>query len=138
MANEWLYIKKFYEDMKKRIETTTKLGQPSEDIRKEHNGFREWDLVSSRRDHQTILQIRVSSRISNGSIILNVDCDMYSTNSESVRDALCFFMDEEKGHDIAYVQYPQKFDNLTKNDIYSGSLRVISEEAPTIVDYKAN
>ncbi|XP_031259760.1 cellulose synthase-like protein E1 [Pistacia vera] len=71
--------------------------------------------------------IRVSSEISNGQIILNVDCDMYSNYSQSVRDALCFFMDEEKGHDIAYVQFPQNFENITKNEVYSNSLRVICE-----------
>ncbi|KAJ9152750.1 hypothetical protein P3X46_026282 [Hevea brasiliensis] len=68
--------------------------------------------------------IRVSSKISNGPIILNLDCDMYSNNSLSIQDALCFFMDKEKSHDIAFVQYPQHFGNLTKNDIYSNSLRV--------------
>ncbi|KAF9611343.1 hypothetical protein IFM89_030132 [Coptis chinensis] len=68
--------------------------------------------------------IRVSSKISNGTIILNVDCDMYSNNSESVRDALCFFMDEKQGHEIAFVQYPQCFNNLTNNDTYGGSLIV--------------
>lgn len=52
---------------------------------------------------------------------------MYSNNSCSVRDALCFFMDEEKGHEIAFVQFPQNFENLTKNEVYSGSLRVLSE-----------
>lgn len=71
--------------------------------------------------------IRVSSEISNGEIILNVDCDMYSNYSHSVRDALCFFMDEEKGHEIAYVQFPQNFVNITKNDVYSSSLKVINE-----------
>ncbi|OMP04209.1 Cellulose synthase [Corchorus olitorius] len=71
--------------------------------------------------------IRVSSKISNGQIILNVDCDMYSNNSHSVRDALCFFMDEKKGSEIAYVQFPQNFDNITKNEIYSNSMRVINE-----------
>lgn len=71
-------------------------------------------------------QIRVSSKISNGPIILNVDCDMYSNNSKSIKNALCFFMDEEKGDDIAYVQHPQNFDNITKNDIY-GSFRVIQK-----------
>ncbi|PIA26455.1 hypothetical protein AQUCO_09300036v1 [Aquilegia coerulea] len=71
--------------------------------------------------------IRVSSKISNGKIILNVDCDMYSNNSESVRDACCFFMDEQKGHEIAFVQFPQSFDNLTKNDIYASSMSIISE-----------
>uniref|UniRef100_A0A7N2LQY4 Cellulose synthase n=1 Tax=Quercus lobata TaxID=97700 RepID=A0A7N2LQY4_QUELO len=30
--------------------------------------------------------LRVSSKISNGSIILNVDCDMYPNISESMRD----------------------------------------------------
>lgn len=69
-------------------------------------------------------QIRVSSRISNSQIILNLDCDHYSNNSESVRDALCFFMDEKQGHNIGFVQYPQHFDNLTKNDLYGNCLRV--------------
>lgn len=73
------------------------------------------------------LQIRVSSKISNGQIILNVDCDMYSNNSKSIRDALCFLLDEEQGDDIAYVQFPQNFENVTKNDLYGASLRVISE-----------
>ncbi|XP_023535776.1 cellulose synthase-like protein E1 [Cucurbita pepo subsp. pepo] len=71
--------------------------------------------------------LRVSSQISNGQIILNVDCDMYSNNSDAIRDALCFLMDEEKGHEIAYVQFPQLFDNITKNEIYASSLRVINE-----------
>ncbi|KAK1293095.1 Cellulose synthase-like protein E6 [Acorus calamus] len=71
--------------------------------------------------------IRVSSAISDGAIILNVDCDMYSNSSKSVRDVMCFFLDEEKGHEIAYVQFPQKFNNVTKNDIYSSSMITISE-----------
>ena len=66
----------------------------------------------------------MSSRISNSPIILNVDCDMYSNNSKSVRDALCFFMDEEKGNEVGFVQFPQAFENLTKNDVHSSSLNV--------------
>lgn len=73
------------------------------------------------------MQIRVSSKISNGQVILNVDSDMYSNNSQAVRDALCFFMDEEKGHEFAFVQFPQNFDNVTKNELYSNSLRIINE-----------
>ncbi|KAI3976120.1 hypothetical protein MKX01_006636 [Papaver californicum] len=69
--------------------------------------------------------IRVSSEISNGQIILTLDCDMYSNDSESIRDALCFFMDEKKRHEIAYVQYPQMFCNIRTHDIYSNSLCVI-------------
>ncbi|KAK7301912.1 hypothetical protein RJT34_12789 [Clitoria ternatea] len=75
--------------------------------------------------------LRVSSNISNGKIILNVDCDMYSNNSQSVRDALCFFMDEEKGHEIAYVQFPQLFENATKNDLYGcGLISIVEVEFP--------
>lgn len=44
----------------------------------------------------------------------------------AIRDALCFLMDEEQGHEIAYVQFPQNFDNLTKNELYA-SLLVICE-----------
>ncbi|KAL2473126.1 Cellulose synthase-like protein E1 [Forsythia ovata] len=65
--------------------------------------------------------IRVSSEISDAPIILNVDCDMYSNDPDAIRDALCFFMDEKKGQQISYVQYPQNYENITKNDIYSNS-----------------
>ncbi|KAL3740964.1 hypothetical protein ACJRO7_022133 [Eucalyptus globulus] len=71
--------------------------------------------------------IRVSSRISNAPIILNVDCDMYSNNMDSVRDVLCFFMDEENGDEIGFIQFPQTFDNLTTNDLYSSSFDVINK-----------
>ncbi|GKV18827.1 hypothetical protein SLEP1_g29157 [Rubroshorea leprosula] len=59
---EWLSVKKSFEDMMMRIHTTTKLGEISKDIRKQHKGFREWVVVSSRRDHQTILQILIDGR----------------------------------------------------------------------------
>ncbi|KAK6133030.1 hypothetical protein DH2020_033240 [Rehmannia glutinosa] len=71
--------------------------------------------------------LRVSSEISNGPVILNLDCDMYSNNSQSIRDALCFFLDEQKSHEFAYVQFPQNFHNLTKNELYGGSLRVVAD-----------
>ncbi|KQJ90646.1 cellulose synthase-like protein E6 isoform X2 [Brachypodium distachyon] len=71
--------------------------------------------------------IRVSSVISNSPIVMNVDCDMYSNNSETIRDALCFFLDEEMGHKIGFVQYPQNFNNLTKNNIYGNSHQVTNQ-----------
>lgn len=69
--------------------------------------------------------IRVSSEISNGSILLNLDCDMYANNPDSILEALCFLMDEETGHEIAYVQYPQCFSNISKNDLYASFSPVI-------------
>ncbi|KAM4112620.1 hypothetical protein ACJW30_05G153700 [Castanea mollissima] len=62
LAKEWSTVKMIYEDMKKRIENTTKLGQISEEISKEHKGFNEWILVASRHDHHTILQILIDGR----------------------------------------------------------------------------
>ncbi|KOM46407.1 hypothetical protein LR48_Vigan07g011100 [Vigna angularis] len=160
-------IRKLYEEMKRRVEDATKLGVPSE-ARSKHNGFSQWEnSYTSRRDHDTILQIvlhkndlhgskdedgcilptlvymarekrpqyhshykagainsllRISSKISRGKIILFLDCDMYSTNSQSVRDVLCFFMDEHKGQRIGYVQLPQYFDNIGQNDLYGNAL----------------
>lgn len=73
------------------------------------------------------MQIRVSSVISNSPIIMNVDCDMYSNNSGSIRDALCFFLDEEQGQDIAFVQYPQNFENVVHNDIYGNPINTVNE-----------
>jgi Cellulose synthase len=70
------------------------------------------------------MQIRVSSVISNSPIILNIDCDMYSNNSECIREALCFLLDEEQGQPIAFVQYPQDFENINSYDIYGNSLTV--------------
>lgn len=40
-----------------RVEAITKLRQVPEDVRKSHKTFREWDFVSNRKDHQTILQM---------------------------------------------------------------------------------
>ncbi|XP_072078244.1 cellulose synthase-like protein E6 isoform X4 [Arachis hypogaea] len=65
--------------------------------------------------------IRVSSEISNGPLILNLDCDMYPSNADTIQETLCFFMDESRGQNIAYVQFPQNYNNLTNNDHYASS-----------------
>lgn len=67
----------------------------------------------------------MSSKITGGRIILNLDCDMYSNNSKSARDALCILLDEKEGKDIAFVQFPQCYENLTRNDLYGSLMRVI-------------
>nr|GLL22503.1 cellulose synthase-like protein E6 [Ipomoea trifida] len=71
--------------------------------------------------------IRVSAEVSNAPIILNLDCDMYSNNADSIREALCFFMDEKRGHEISFVQHPQRYANITKNDLYGNVARVAHE-----------
>ncbi|KAG4964292.1 hypothetical protein AAZX31_14G012800 [Glycine max] len=71
--------------------------------------------------------IRVSSEISNAPFILNLDCDMYPNTANTIQEILCFFLDETKGHDIAYVQFPQSYNNITKNDHYANSYLVSSK-----------
>ncbi|XP_057836478.2 cellulose synthase-like protein E6 [Cryptomeria japonica] len=67
--------------------------------------------------------IRVSSLMSNAPFILTLDCDMYANNCEALREAMCFFMDSRTGHQFAYVQFPQRFHGITKNDLYANNLR---------------
>ncbi|CAN4096876.1 unnamed protein product [Withania somnifera] len=153
-AQEWFNTKKLYEDMTIRIETTIESGSIPNEIKAQHKGFSEWNSKVTKQDHQSIVQIlidgrnhnmtdmdgnrlptliRVSSQISNAPIILNLDCDMYSNDPDAIREALCFFMDENQGKEIAYVQYPQRYNNVTKNDIYGNVARVTHEEASKVV-----
>ncbi|RWR81913.1 cellulose synthase-like protein E6 isoform X1 [Cinnamomum micranthum f. kanehirae] len=49
---------------------------------------------------------RVSAVMSNAPFILNVDCDMYSNNSQTLHHTMCFFLDYKESHRIAFVQFP--------------------------------
>ncbi|XVF03622.1 hypothetical protein REPUB_Repub05bG0008900 [Reevesia pubescens] len=181
-AQQWLFIRERYEDMKKRIEAVTDKGSVPEELKNQHEAFSEWNSNVTKQNHQPIVQIvidgrdinavdsdgcrlptlvymarekrpdwphhfkagamnaliRVSSKISNGEIILNLDCDMYASNADSIKEALCFFMDEKRGHQIAYVQHPQEFNNITKNDLYGNSSPVVSKvELPGVSSFGA-
>ncbi|KAE8098880.1 hypothetical protein FH972_016912 [Carpinus fangiana] len=170
-SQEWLAIKKLYEEMKNRIDSVVEIGKIPKEVRDHHKGFLEWNSKVTKQDHQSIVQIiidgrdkavvdidggrlptlvymarekrpqwphhfkagaenaliRVSSEISNAPLILNLDCDMYANDSDTVREAVCFFMDERKGHEIGFLSFPQNFDNITKNDIYGCSCSVVNK-----------
>ncbi|KAK7386013.1 hypothetical protein VNO78_32056 [Psophocarpus tetragonolobus] len=170
-AQQCLFIKKLYEEMKSEIESSVGKGKVPENVRSEHRGFKEWNGKTTKQDHQAIVEmimdgrdrnaidedglqlptlvylarekrpnyphhfkagainalIRVSSEISNAPFILNLDCDMYPNNANTIQETLCFFLDKTKGHDIAYVQFPQSFSNITKNDHYANSYLVINK-----------
>ncbi|CAN6559037.1 unnamed protein product [Malus baccata var. baccata] len=169
-GQEWLEIKKLYEDMKNRIESAVGTGKIPEETKMQHKGFSEWNLKVAQNDHQPIVQIitdgrdmnavdndgcrlatmvyvsrekrpqqphnfkagavnallRVSSEISKAPFILLLDCDMYANNADSIREALCFFLDGKCGHEIAFVQHPQNYNNLTKDDIYGSGCFVVN------------
>ncbi|XP_057836475.2 cellulose synthase-like protein E6 isoform X2 [Cryptomeria japonica] len=122
-TTEWQKVKKLYDEMKYCIRRTVERGIVPEEKCKEHNGFKEWKPAMTSRDHPSIVQIRVSALMSNAPFILTLDCDMYANNCETLREAMCFFMDSRTGHQFAYVQFPQRFHAITKNDLYANYLR---------------
>ncbi|KAJ0034367.1 hypothetical protein Pint_24636 [Pistacia integerrima] len=67
--------------------------------------------------------LRVSGVISNSPYILGLDCDMYCNDPTSARQAMCFHLDPKISSTLAYVQFPQKFYNISRHDIYDSQFR---------------
>ncbi|CAL4885108.1 unnamed protein product [Urochloa decumbens] len=124
---EWYALKEMHKDLIDRVNSVVNSGKIPKTPECKVRAFTQWNEDTSYTDHPSIVQIRVSSVISNSPIIMNVDCDMYSNNSGSIRDALCFFLDEEQGQDIAFVQYPQNFENVAHDDIYGNPINTVNE-----------
>ncbi|CAD6217683.1 unnamed protein product [Miscanthus lutarioriparius] len=70
------------------------------------------------------VQLRVSALLSNAPFIINCDCDHYINNSGAFRAALCFMLDRRHGDDTAFVQFPQRFDDVNPTDRYCNHNRV--------------
>nr|GMD65557.1 cellulose synthase-like protein G2 [Ipomoea batatas] len=75
--------------------------------------------------------LRVSGLISNSPYILVLDCDMHSNDPSSARQAMCFHLDPTISSSLAFVQFPQKFHNLSNNDIYTSALSSIFDVRPS-------
>ncbi|CAL5413508.1 unnamed protein product [Camellia sinensis] len=67
--------------------------------------------------------LRVSGIMSNGPYVLVLDCDMYCNDPTSARQAMCFHLDTKISPSLAFVQYPQMFYNVSKNDIYDSEAK---------------
>ncbi|KAH7862201.1 hypothetical protein Vadar_001376 [Vaccinium darrowii] len=63
--------------------------------------------------------LRVSAVMTNAPIILTLDCDMYSNDPQTPHRVLCYFSDTTISPKLGYVQFPQRFHGLNKNDIYA-------------------
>jgi len=70
------------------------------------------------------VQLRVSALLSNAPFIINFDCDHYINNSGAFRAAMCFMVDPRHGDDTAFVQFPQRFDDVDPTDRYCNHNRV--------------
>ncbi|XP_024019956.1 cellulose synthase-like protein G2 isoform X2 [Morus notabilis] len=69
--------------------------------------------------------LRVSGMLSNSPYILVLDCDMYCNDPTAARRAMCFHLDPKISNSLAFVQFPQRFRNISKNDIYDSQLRSV-------------
>ncbi|KAK2972974.1 hypothetical protein RJ640_022031 [Escallonia rubra] len=78
---------------------------------------------SAVHDRPPCIELRVSSIISNNPYILVLDCDMYCNDPTSAQQAMCFHLEPQVSSSLAYVQFPQIFYNVSKNDIYDGQAR---------------
>ncbi|TXG50719.1 hypothetical protein EZV62_023243 [Acer yangbiense] len=78
--------------------------------------------------------LRVSATMSNAPIVLTLDCDMYSNDPETPLRALCYVSDPNIGPNLAYVQFPQRFRGINKNDIYSSEFKHVFALNPKGLD----
>ncbi|CAA6665751.1 unnamed protein product [Spirodela intermedia] len=63
--------------------------------------------------------VRVSGIMSNGHVVLTLDCDMFSNDPQTAQRALCYLLDPAMVTKLAYVQFPQRFRGIDENDIYA-------------------
>ncbi|VAH14763.1 unnamed protein product [Triticum turgidum subsp. durum] len=70
------------------------------------------------------VQLRVSALLSNAPFIINFDGDHYVNNSQAFRAAMCFMLDPRDGADTAFVQFPQRFDDVDPTDRYCNHNRM--------------
>ncbi|GLT49666.1 hypothetical protein SLA2020_232090 [Shorea laevis] len=67
--------------------------------------------------------LRVSAVMSNAPIIQTQDCDMYSNDPQTPLRVLCYVCDPAIRSKLGYVQFPQHFHGLNKNDIYASEYK---------------
>ncbi|KAI7980357.1 Cellulose synthase-like protein G2 [Camellia lanceoleosa] len=77
-------------------------------------------MVHDRPPH---VELRITGIMSNGPYVLVLDCDMFCNDPTSARQSMCFHLDLEISRSLAFVQFPQIFYNVSKNDIYDGQAR---------------
>ncbi|CAL5360249.1 unnamed protein product [Camellia sinensis] len=78
--------------------------------------------------------VRVSAIMTNAPIILTLDCDMYSNDPQTPHRALCFFSDLKLRPNLGYVQFPQIFHGLNKDDIYACEFKRLFQINPVGMD----
>ncbi|KAL5814414.1 hypothetical protein ACOSQ4_025055 [Xanthoceras sorbifolium] len=78
--------------------------------------------------------LRVSATMSNAPMVLTLDCDMYSNDPQTPLRVLCYVFDPKIRSKLAFVQFPQRFRGLNKNDIYASEFKRLFEINPLGLD----
>ncbi|CAL5442742.1 unnamed protein product [Camellia sinensis] len=78
--------------------------------------------------------VRVSAIMTNAPIVLTLDCDMYSNDPQTPHRMLCFFSDPKLRPNLGYVQFPQIFHGLNKDDIYACEFKRLYQINPVGMD----
>lgn len=60
--------------------------------------------------------------MTNAPYMLNVDCDMFASNPQIVLHAVCMMLGFEHQSDCAFVQCPQIFYDVPKDDPFGGQM----------------
>lgn len=73
----------------------------------------------------------MSAVMTNAPLILTLDCDMCSNDPGTPRRVLCYLANPNIDQsDSAFVQFPQMFRGLNRDDIYCGSFRRLFQINP--------
>ena len=72
--------------------------------------------------------------MTNAPVVLTLDCDTYSNDPQTPSRALCYLSDPKLQSRIGYVQFPQRFRGINKNDIYACELKALFVINPAGMD----
>ncbi|KVH95318.1 Cellulose synthase [Cynara cardunculus var. scolymus] len=140
-------IQRMFEKMKDTIQNVVDRGTIDEDEINDDpaiKAFAKWTREFTRHQHPTIIEvllkndvdkdIRVSTILTNAPIFLTVDCDMYSNNPKTPLHVLCFFLDPNVDPKLAFVQFPQRYHSINKNDTYGAEFLLETQVCPLGMD----
>ncbi|KAG8659031.1 cellulose synthase-like protein G3 [Manihot esculenta] len=74
--------------------------------------------------------LRVSAIMTNAPIILVLDCDMYSNDPQTLLRMLCYYSDPKIRSKYSYIQFPQYFHGVNKNDMYACQFKRLFQIQP--------
>lgn len=60
--------------------------------------------------------------MTNAPFMLNVDCDMFVNNPKIVQHAMCILLDSIGEKEVAFVQFPQQFYAVLKDDPFGNQM----------------